>query len=226
MMTSDGRPRTARELGLMQHAPASPSTVVTLSNWQAGPWNRWSFQHVSELIPTARVSRGQSPVWELPSEPANFDGVTFDSSVGRSTIAALLERSYTDGFLVLHRGRIVTEQYFNGMTRETRHLLQSVSKSIAGSLTGVLVEAGQLHPAALVTDYVAELAGTSFEGATVRQLLDMTTGTRFSEDYEDPESDVNRYETAAGWRPEGSASENARWMAAIRPRSRTKRPLT
>ena len=109
---------------------------------------------------------------------------------------------------MLHRGRIVTEQYFNGMTRETRHLLQSVSKSIAGSLTGVLVEAGLLHPAALLTDYVAELAGTSFEGATVRQLIDMTTGTRFSEDYEDPASDVNRYEVATGWRPSLDGGRN------------------
>jgi CubicO group peptidase (beta-lactamase class C family) len=206
---------TADELRLMQVEPTAPDTLVTLANWQTGPWNRWSFQHVSELIPTARISRGQCPVWELGAEPANLDGLNFEASVGRTTVAAHLERSYTDGFLVLHRGRIVTEQYFNGMTRETRHLLQSVSKSITGSLAGVLVGDGRLHPEAALTEYVAELHGTSFESATVRQLLDMATGTRFTEDYEDPEADVNQYETASGWRPSSNGRDEQSLLGYI-----------
>jgi CubicO group peptidase (beta-lactamase class C family) len=87
------------------------------------------------------------------------------------------------------------------MTQRTRHLLQSVSKSFTGALAGALVGSGALDPGGLVTDYVPMLSGTSFEGATVRHLLDMTAGTRFSEDYEDPTSDVRRYEIAAGWQP-------------------------
>jgi CubicO group peptidase (beta-lactamase class C family) len=87
------------------------------------------------------------------------------------------------------------------MTQRTRHLLQSVSKSFTGALAGALVGSGALDPGGLVTDYVHMLRGTSFEGATVRHLLDMTAGTRFSEDYEDPASDVRRYEIAAGWQP-------------------------
>ena len=71
-----------------------------------------------------------------------------------------------------------TEQYFNGMERDTPHLLQSVSKSVVGGLAGVLVGAGRLEPEAPLTEYVPELAGTSFEGATVRHLLDMTAGTQ------------------------------------------------
>ena len=87
------------------------------------------------------------------------------------------------------------------MRPETRHLLQSVSKSIAGSLAGVLVGEGSLDPADLVTDHVPELAGGAFEGATVRHVLDMRTGTVYSEDYEDPESDVRITEELGGWRP-------------------------
>ena len=81
----------------------------------------------------------------------------------------------------------MAEWYDNGMTRRTRHLLQSVSKSLCATLAGRLVGDGLLEPGALVTDFVAELRGTSFEDATVRHLLDMTAGTSFSEDYDDPD---------------------------------------
>jgi CubicO group peptidase (beta-lactamase class C family) len=191
----------------MRGGPPRPEGLVTLDNWQRAPWNRWSFQHVRQLIPSARISRGRGPVRELPADPADLDGLTFETSQGTITLAGLLARSYVDGFLVLHRGRIVTEQYFNGMERDTPHLLQSVSKSVVGGVAGVLVGTGRLEPEAPLTDYLPELSGTSFEGATVRHLLDMTAGTRFSEDYDDPESDVSLYEGAVGWRPAACEEE-------------------
>ena len=140
------------------------------------------------------------------------------SRAPQSTLGAHLEASHTDGFLALHRGRIVAEQYSNGMTRGTRHLLQSVSKSLTGALAGALVGSGALDPGGLVTDHVPMLRGTSFEGATVRHLLDMTAGTRFSEDYDDPGSDVRRYEVAAGWRPAADgppSSDLAAYIAGL-----------
>jgi len=186
----------------MVGGPPAADRLVTLSNWQDPPWNRWSFQHIGQLIPSARISRGDGPVLDLPDEPRDIDDVTFRTIAGASsTLGAHLESAYTDGFLALHHGRIVAEQYSNGMTQGTRHLLQSVSKSLTGALAGALVGSGALDPGGMVADYVPMLRGTSFEGATVRHLLDMTAGTRFSEDYDDPGSDVRRYEIAAGWQP-------------------------
>jgi CubicO group peptidase (beta-lactamase class C family) len=185
----------------MTRSSSSPDGLVTLANWQRAPANRWAYQHMGQLIPSARIGRGDGPILELPPDPFDLDGVAFQTQSGEpATLADLLESSYTDGFIALRRGRLVAERYFNGMTRHTRHLLQSVSKSITGALAGALSEEGALDAKALLTDYVQELSGTSFEGATVRHLLDMTAGTRFSEDYDDPASDVRLYETAAGWR--------------------------
>jgi CubicO group peptidase (beta-lactamase class C family) len=76
-----------------------------------------------------------------------------------------------------------------------------VSKSIAGTVAGVLVGRGQIDPESPVTRYVEELVGTSFEGATVRHVLDMRTGTAYDETYDDPASDVFLTEVLAGWRP-------------------------
>ena len=184
----------------MKGSPPPEDKVVTLENWQSGPWNRWSYQHVCEIIPCARVSRGQERATHLARDPADVGNVRFEGLDGPMSVARLLEATYTDGFLVLRDGLVVTEQYSNGMEAHTRHLLQSISKSITGALAGALVGRGSLDPGAPVTAVVPELQGTSFEGASVRHILDMTAGTKFSEEYDDPDSDIRHYEGAAGWR--------------------------
>ena len=120
------------------------------------------------------------------------------------TVAQMLEETATDGFMVLHRGRVVMERYFNDMARDSRHLLMSVSKSITSTVAGILAGRGELDVNALVTALIPELRGTSFEGATVQHLLDMRTGTRFNEEYADLNSDVRVYEQVYLWRPRTS----------------------
>jgi CubicO group peptidase (beta-lactamase class C family) len=184
-----------------------PSGLLSLANWQQSSWNRWSFQHVRELIPSALISRGDGAVWQLPHEPESLRAVNLATSAGQVSLAAFLESSFTDGFVVLHKGRIVTERYYHGMARDTRHLLLSVSKSLTGTVAGALIGDGRLAPEALVTDYLPELRGSSFEGATLRHVLDMTTGTRFSEAYADPASDVVRLQRIDGWLPPQSEAD-------------------
>ena len=195
------RPATAAELGLMVGDPPAPGALVTLANWQDPPFNRWAFQHVRDLIPTARVARGDR-VWRLPRDERELLGARL-RTVGRRTptLARLMDDTYTDGLLVLHRGRIIAEHYANGMQPDTRHLCMSVSKSVTSAAIGVLVGKGALTPEDLVTTHVPELAGTSFEGCTVRHLLDMRAGTKFNEDYADLAADVRVYEQIYLWRP-------------------------
>jgi CubicO group peptidase (beta-lactamase class C family) len=186
---------------LMQGLPPAADRIVGVHNWSGYPYLRWGFLHTREVVPTARIERGDGPVLPLDPEPRDVTGVDFPWSGTRMTVAEMIERTYTDGFLVLHRGRIAHEHYGPGMTPTTTHLLQSVSKSVAGTAAGVLVGRGLLDPAAPVTRYVDELAGTSFEGATVRHVLDMRTGTAYDETYDSPASDVYLTEVLAGWRP-------------------------
>lgn len=183
--------------------PFPADALVTLGNWQDPPFNRWSFQHLRELIPTVRIARGAGPVRRLPRAERDLSGLAFRSGGRELTVGEMLAESYTDGFLVLHGGRIVTEQYFNGMTPDTPHLLMSVSKSVVSTVAGILASQGRLEPAAPVERIVPELAGTSFAGATVQDLLDMRAGTKFDETYDNPESDVRVYERVYLWRPDG-----------------------
>jgi len=189
----------------MQGTPPPPERLVTLANWQDPPFNRWGFQHIRDLIPTARISRGEGSGWRLPRAEQDLEELTFRSGRRTLTVGRMLEETATDGFMVLHRGRVVMERYYNDMTRDTRHLLMSVSKSITSTVAGILAGRGALDVNALVTVYIPELIGTSFEGATVQHLLDMRTGTRFNEDYTDLSAEVRVYEQLYLWRPRVSA---------------------
>jgi hypothetical protein len=140
-------------------------------------------------------------VWRLAREEGDLSGIRFRAGRRELTIEQMLGETWTDAFLVLHRGRIVTERYFNHMTPDTPHLLMSVSKSVTSAMVGILAGRGLLDGSSDVTDIVPELAGTSFRGATVQHLLDMRTGTKFDETYEDPEADVRVYEQVYLWRP-------------------------
>jgi CubicO group peptidase (beta-lactamase class C family) len=186
---------------LMSGVPPFGDGLVTLAEWQDPPYNRWAFQHVRELIPTARIRRGPRAK-DLPLAPSDLGALSVRSGAGTVSLDDVLSESYTDGFLVLHRGRIVYERYLNGMEPDTPHLLMSVSKSVVATVAGVLASRGALDVSAAVASVVPELAGTSFDGATVQQLLDMRTGTRFNEDYENPDADVRRYERVYLWRPD------------------------
>jgi CubicO group peptidase (beta-lactamase class C family) len=162
---------------------------ISLADWQRPEHMAWSYRHVREIIPTARVARAgvESPL------PAREPGEELPG------VDELIQNGFTDGLLVLHDGGVAVEQYGRGMRPDDTHLLQSVSKSITGILTGVLVERGVLAPDDEVTVHVPELTGTSFDGARVRDLLDMRTGTRFDETYDDPKSDIRASEAQFGW---------------------------
>src|SRR5207248_382385 len=128
---------------------------VTLDNWQFPPFNRWSFQHVGEVVHTARIPRS-GPVWELPTASGGLDPSTvgFTTATGEeTTLADWLPGSFTDGLLVLRDGRVVFEAYQNNMRPESLHLSMSVGKSLTSLLTGILVDRGDVTLDAPVTRY-------------------------------------------------------------------------
>jgi CubicO group peptidase (beta-lactamase class C family) len=146
-----------------------------------------------QLMPTVNVSRGLSPAVPLPvALRDDLDGVTF-TPLGASrpmTWRESLDANYTDGILVMHRGRVVYERYFGVLKPEGQHGAMSVTKTFVGTLAAMLAAEGTLDPQRTVATYVPELAASAFGNATVRQVMDMTTGTRFSEDYADPKAEI------------------------------------
>ncbi|MGF7005458.1 serine hydrolase domain-containing protein [Aminobacter sp. BE322] len=193
---------------IMQGSP--PAMPVPKTAWDMPPWNRWAFQHVREIVPTAEVWRGEGPVRELPRAETDLDQLPVSDSTGKpTTLTGLLDETYTDGFIVLKDGKIAYERYFNAMTARTPHLSQSVAKSVTGTVFGILAGRGVVDPKKLVTDYLPDLAATGWNGATVQHVLDMTTGVRFSEAYTDPYSDIGQVDVACGWKPVPAGTDPA-----------------
>ena len=200
-----------QRLPIMQGSP--PSLVPPKMDWDRPPWNRWAFQNVRQILPTAEVWRGCNGARILPRDDRDLDGIEVDSTNGgKTTLAGLLDETYTDGFLVIRNGAIAFERYYNGMEGRTLHLSQSVAKSVTAAAAGALIGKGLLDVSAKITDYLPELNGTAYRGATLQHVLDMTSGVRFEETYTDPYSDIGKSDVASGWKPIPPESDpNFRW---------------
>ncbi len=191
--SNSAAPKTAADLGIGDSADLPPERRADKTNWTLAPFNRWSFQRVHQFTRTTRVPKADKPS-SLGEKHQDLSQITFQDHSGQQcTVAEMLARTYTDGFLVLHRGKVVSEQYFNGMTPSTLHLIMSCSKSMTSAVAGIYIEAGVFDTSAQITDYMPELLDTGMAGATVQQALDMQVGVKFSEDYDDPDGDWGRY---------------------------------
>ncbi|MBT8434916.1 MAG: beta-lactamase family protein [Gammaproteobacteria bacterium] len=185
----------------MQGFPVPEKQRVPREQWDRAPWNRWTFQNVRQILPTTEVWRGSGPVWELARDPRELDHLKFSVDGDEpSTIKQWINSSYTDGIIVMHQGAIVVEQYLNGMTHRSLHLSQSMSKSVVSTLAGILIARGLIDPAERVTVYLPELETTAWRGATLQQVMDMTTGVAYREDYEAIDSDIAITDIASGWK--------------------------
>ena len=143
-----------------------------------------NFSDMQGAFLSVPVPRGDGPVSDLPHGPAMTlpDGVP----------AWIAARDVTS-LLVLHRGRIVHESYHLGTTPQDTRISWSIAKSFLSALFGIAVAEG--HITALtdpVTRYVPALRGSAYEGVSIRNLLQMTSGVAFDEDYLDYGSDINR----------------------------------
>ncbi len=184
---------------------------LPLIDWDRAPWNRWSFQHVREIVPSAQIRRGDV-VTALPAATGTLESLGFRGPDGeRTTFGQMLDDTYTDAMLVWKDGKVLHESYHNGMTPQSVHLLQSVSKSVTSATAGCLIGQGLLDPAAPVTQYLPELTATAWNGATLQHVLDMTSGTRYSEDYEIRDSDVGKTDYASGWKPAPEGVDVTTW---------------
>lgn len=200
---------------IMEGAPPPAEMRVPFLDWDRPPWNRWTFQRVRQMLPTAPIRRG-TRVSALPEASGDLDDFAYRRGDGRATtFAQMLDDTYTDAMWVWKDGRVLHESYHNGMDARSLHLLQSVSKSVTATAGASLIAEGLIDPAALVTHYLPELAATAWAGATVQQVLDMTTGVRFSEDYAVRDSDIGKMDYCSGWKPAPPDADVSDWPTCV-----------
>ena len=204
----DARSTDPNTLGWMKGTPPPAEKRIQFADgsYFTFPKFRWSFSHWRELVPTVNITRGTGPVTALASvehQQNAIDRLEFQPSNGGKplTWAASLEANYTDGIVVLHRGRIVYEKYFGALEAERPHIAFSVTKSFFGTIAAMLIQEGKLDPNARVDRYLPELKNSGFGDATVTQVLDMTSALKYTEVYGQPVSDLADYARALGVSP-------------------------
>lgn len=176
--------------------------------YSSPPVTRWFMQHVREVERTADVPSGRLPVTRLPRATKPLGDVVLKDADGfRLTFDELLERTSTDGMLVVQRGHVVAEHCRGTLTPTTPHLYHSITKSLAACVAANLTEGGLLDPSAPVTAYVPELASSAYAGALVRHLLDMTVAIRYTEDHEDDDTEDGRLDRLCGVKPSRAPDE-------------------
>lgn len=211
--------------------PADKTIRFTDPDYFAFPKLRWTVCHFRELMPSVAVSNGNDGVTILPEDlDPGLDAVTFTPLDGGDpmTWEAAFDANYTDGILVLHKGRIVYERYDGCLDETTLHGAMSVTKSLTGLMTEVLIAESALDEDALLAEIIPELADSAFGDATVAQVLEMTTALDYSEDYSDPDAEVWTYAEAGSPCPSLRATRGRAATSVIfrpsRRRASTGRP--
>ena len=150
-----------------------------------------NFRLMETMFDTAPVRRGpvahqfERNVGNLPS--------TYVYKGHTKRISDFLEQTWTTGMVVLQDGAIVYENYYRGNAASSKVISWSVAKSFVSALMGIAVEEGHIRDIHQpVTDYVPALRGSGYDGVSIKNVLQMSSGIRFNEDYGDFWSDINR----------------------------------
>lgn len=151
--------------------------------WTAAE-RRAGFPSYDRIFPTRPIPASTHPVALQPAStrwPAAVD------------IDAFMERDSVMGLIVVHEGEVLGERYAAGHGPETRWVSYSISKSVVSMLLGAAIQDGYIASVGdPVTRYVPLLRGSAYEGVTIEDVLTMSSGVAWNEDYSDPESDVSQ----------------------------------
>lgn len=177
-------------------APHSAGTPVAV-NTRGTEVFRWSpaekaanFRQMEALFPASTAARAARP---RPLREGPPLATIAPGSAEAARLEAFMAAEHVAGLLVLHEGGIRLERYALGHSAGERWTSFSVAKSITSTLVGAAIRDGHIEGLDTdITRYITELKGSAYEGVTVEQLLTMTSGVAFNEDYSDPDSDIMR----------------------------------
>lgn len=188
------------------------------------PALRYSVCHMREFMPTTQVEAAKNNRYNFNIElNKDIDVVSFFpwGSKQRMSWQESLNQNYTDGIIILHKGKIVYEKYFGELKEDGIHAAMSVSKTFTGTLGALLIAEGVLDEHKTAGDYVPELKSSAFGNATIRQILDMTTSLQYSEDYANPNAEVWAFSAAGNpfVKPEGdnAARNYYEYLQTVKP---------
>lgn len=141
--------------------------------------NDYFFQNASEIYPTRTVAKAATSE-PLPQDDTALDGFSYDYEGKTRTLADMYQDMETSGLIIIHDGDIVHESYGRGASAGTKFTTWSLVKSITSTLVGVAVADGKIDSVDdQLVKYLPEVKGTAYDGVTIKQALQMSSGIRY-----------------------------------------------
>jgi len=151
-----------------------------------------NFNRLVELMPTTKLAASPTP-YHFPDGSMIQLPDSFNYGEKKVMTANFLSETDTSAMLVLENGNVRHESYRLTGGREVNWLSMSVAKSFVSALVGIAVEEGHIKSIEEpVTNYIPNLSGSAYDNVRIKDILQMSSGARWNEDYSDPESDVGR----------------------------------
>lgn len=191
-----------------EHLPSPGEFLLWPPNVQS-----WGYRIVDRLFAARTIAHG--PTVRALARGPQAD-IRYRTDGGEYSLAQFMERTHAAGLMVLRRGEVLLERYGLGLRAADRWSTMSMVKSMTAMLVGIAVRDGAI--ASLddpVTRYLPALRGCAYDRVTVRHLLTMATGTRWTEAYDDRDSDVNRYSRSLADRVSGGVLALMRELPAV-----------
>ena len=172
----------------------------------------YGFRIVDKLFASRKIARGKHS--ELLRRGPELD-VQYLAVSKQLTTSDFMDRNRLSGLLVIKDGLVRLERYGLGLQQSDRWSTMSTVKSMTAMLVGAAVFDGTMALDEAVSKYLPELKGSAYEFVSVKDLITMSSGVAWREDYEDKNSDVNRYSKSLADRVPGGVLRMMREMPAL-----------
>jgi len=165
----------------------SPKTILF--------WNTeeklYGFKNMKEIFPTSLIEKSDSP-YPLTYDLINIENLTYNYKDKKYSIEDFIQAFKVAGLIVIRDGKILHESYNFGNNEESRWVSFSVTKSVTSMLLGAAIKDGFINSVKEpLVSYLPQLKGSHYEDVSIEQILHMSSGVAWNEDYNDPNSDVS-----------------------------------
>ncbi len=179
--------------------------AIDRSNWDHPAHLSLSQLHMDRMMPVVHLEPDRAIALPRAMQTLDVDALTFEDPLSGAPMDGatfLNRRLFNDALMVMHRGRVVHESYRNGMTASDHHVQHSTTKSLTVMLIAQAIDAGCMDAQAPFDRHIPELRSVSgWHGVSLQHVLDMCTGLRYVESYEDRNCDYHAYARAVGYYP-------------------------
>lgn len=154
----------------------------------------YNFINMKEFFPTSTPIKASENPHIFKKRDDFYMPELYEFGGEKKPIQEAIDYFNTDGLMILKDGEVLYENYWNKNKENSRHIIWSVSKSFLSALVGIALDEGLIDDINdPIIKYLKDFEGTGYEGVSIKNLLQMSSGIAFNEDYGDPDSDINRY---------------------------------